>query len=238
MSDSRFEIRPALREQWIRLRRDPAAWEDPYLRAGVAGAYLPPVRLSVPHRVQAGVSSSIPACAAMLLAYHELPADQERLTALLGADGPEGARGRGLARLGACGLSTHFPDELQFFRDGTLQVARRFASGPYRLVFRWEGRWLRYLRAALRAGVPPVLFVDLGRLYPQWRGLRQPHAVLLSGGEGRQAWVHDPARRDGPVRLGLSTLMDALLPGEPLAALVYTRHQAPALEAALERMRW
>ena len=79
--------------------------------------------------------------------------------------------------------------------------------------------------------------MDLGRLYPQWRGIRQPHALVLSGGEGRQVWVQDPARPAGPVRLGLNRIMDALLPGEPLAALLYAPDQAPKLEEELERMR-
>ncbi|HEU4754650.1 MAG TPA: hypothetical protein VFU47_16190, partial [Armatimonadota bacterium] len=89
-----------------------------------------------------------------------------------------------------------------------------------RLVFRWEEQWLRWVRRALGEGTPPILFVDLARLYRQWRGVSQPHAVVLVGGEGRQAWINDPARGRGPVRAGLGTLMDALLPGEPLAAVL------------------
>lgn len=237
IEDPRFKIRPGFTQEELRRPLQQPSGENPYLRAGVAGAYLPPVRISVPHRMQEGVSGSVSACAAMLLAYHELPADMEPLHELLGGFSAAGIPGRNVTRLAAFGLRAHLPNVLQRYRDGTLQVSRRFRSGPYRLVFRWEEQWLRYLRAALRSSVPPVLFVDLGRLYPQWRGIRQPHAVLLCGGDGRQAWVHDPARPAGPVRLGLSTLMDALLPGEPLAALLYSLEQAQRLEPELERMR-
>ena len=237
MSDPRFTLRPALRQEWIRRPQWQPHGENPYLRAGVAGAYLPPIRLCVPHRMQTDVSGGIPACAAMLLAYHELPGCQQQLGTLLGAASVHGIPGSHLQRLRAFGLQAHFPAELQRYRDRTVELSRRFQAGPYRLVYRWEERWLRYLRAALRAGVPPILFVDLGRLYPQWRGIRQPHALVLSGGEGRQVWVQDPARPVGPVRLGLNRIMDALLPGEPLAALLYSSDQAPKLEEELERMR-
>jgi hypothetical protein len=125
-----------------------------------------------------------------------------------------------------------FPRELQFFRDGTLALNRRVGAGSSRLVFRWEEQWLRLLRQALRAGVPPILFVDLGRLYPRWRDLSQPHAVVLCGGDGRHAWINDPLRESGPTRVGLSALMDSLLPSEPLAALLMPRGAPAPVEPA------
>ncbi len=235
--DPRFKLRAALRQEEIHRSYPQTAGENPYLRAGLAGAYLPPVRLSIPHRVQEGVSGAVSTCAAMLLAYHELPHEPGALHELLGGESAAGIPGRNLTRIGAFGLRAHFPDVLQRYRDRTLILSRRFQSGPFRLVFRWEEQWLRYVRAALRSGVPPVLFADLGRLYPQWRGVHQPHAVVLSGGDGRQAWINDPAWQSGPVRIGLNTLMNALLPGQPLAALLYSAEQARRLEPDLERMR-
>lgn len=233
MGDSSFRIRPGLRQEWIRYRHKSLHPDEGWLRAGVAGAYLPPMRLAVPHETQAAVADSIPRCAAMVLRAYGLTMDAERLGWLMETDDLRGPAPRSLARLGAWGIKAEFPSDLQFFRDGTIDLNRRLATSDAQLVFRWEERWLRYVRAALREGVPPILFVDLGRLSPRWRGLRQPHAVVLSGGDGRQAWINDPARADGPVRIGLATLMNALLPGEPLAALLRVERIDP--EAGLKR---
>lgn len=235
MGDSSFRIRPGLRQEWIRYDHRRPRPEEGWLRAGIAGAYLPPLRLAVPHETQAAVAESIPRCAAMVLRAYGMATDGERVSRLLEADELCGPTPRSLAVLGAWGVRTEFPADLQFFRDGTIDLNRRLAApaSSARLVFRWEERWLRYVRAALREGIPPILFVDLGRLSPRWRGFRQPHAVVLSGGDGRQAWINDPARADGPIRIGLSTLMDALLPGEPLAALLRMVRTDP--EAELER---
>ena len=220
MSEIPFRIRPGIRRQWIRYREQPVRPEEARLRAGVAGAYLRPVLLDVPHEPQARVSHSVPHAVAMVLRYYDRPADPERLAYLLRTDEHYGTPGRRLAWLKGWGIHAEFPRDLQFFRDGTLELNRRLETGSSRLVFRWEERWLRYLNGALEEGIPPILFVDLGRLYRAWRGFEQPHAVVLTGGEGRQAWINDPGRNWGPVRVGLSTLMDALLPGEPLAALL------------------
>ena len=228
MSEFRFRLRSTVRPEWVRYREDTLPLEEPPLRAGVAGAYLPRVRLEVPHMPQLRVGESVPQCAAMILEYHFRRAGKEPpvwagadwLAELLGGDERRGTPGKRLERLRPWGLKVDFPTDLQFFRDGTMDLDRRLGTGAHRLVFRWEERWLRYLTAALREELPALLFVDLSRLYPGWRGLRQPHAVVLSGGDGRQAWINDPSRQEGPVRIGLGTLMDALLPGEPLAAVL------------------
>ncbi len=227
MSEFESRSRPTLRTEWIRYRSAGPPGQVP-LRAGVPGAYLPRLLLRLPHQPQQRLSASVPQCAAMVLDYHlrerGLPrpawVDTEWLAELLGTDEERGTPGGRLERLRFWGVRADFPSQLQFFRDGTAELDARLALPQAHLVFRWEEAWLRYVTAALREGLPPVLFVNLGRLYPRWRGLRQPHAVVLAGGDGRSAWVHDPARTDGPVRVGLCTLMDALLPGEPLAAVL------------------
>ena len=62
------------------------------------------------------------------------------------------------------------------------------------------------------------------------------HFLVLEGLNDKKAWINDPARTEGPVRVGLSTLMDALLPGEPLAALLrpdarlFEQHRAERCE--------
>ncbi|MCC2668721.1 MAG: hypothetical protein K0Q72_1192 [Armatimonadetes bacterium] len=220
MADSRFRIRPGIRHEWIRDRQATFPPDGGRNRAGVAGAYLPPGRLHVPHQVQASISESVPCCVAMVLRSYGLDAEADRLAWVLSGGDPEGASGRSLRWLRAWGVTAECPDDLQFFRDGTIDLNHRLGTPQARLVFRWEERWLRFVRKALQEGIPPILFVDLGRLSPAWRGLHQRHAVVLSGGDGRQAWINDPARTEGPVRVGLSKLMDSLLPGEPLAALL------------------
>ena len=220
MSESPFRIRPGIREEWIRYRQNRVVTDPTRLRAGVAGAYLPPVRLPVPHQPQLEIAHSVPQCVAMVLSYFRRPADTAWLAQLLQTDGLHGTSGEKLSWLRAWGVTVDFPRQLQVFRDGTLEVNQRMGTSGARMVFRWEERWLRYLTVSLRAGIPPILFVDLGRLYPVWRGLGQRHAVVLTGGDGRQAWINDPSRREGPTRVGLNTLMDSLLPGEPLAARV------------------
>jgi len=219
MADSRFRA-PGLRQEAIRHRQRVFPLNAGILRAGVAGAYLPPLLLGVPHETQAEVDQSLTHCVSMVLRSYGLDAHAERVAWVLEADQWRGLSGNRLRGLRAWGVRAEFPDDLQFFRDGTYELNERLGTQGVQLVYRWEERWLRFIRAALREGVPPILFVDLGRLSPAWRGLRQPHAVVLSGGDGRQAWINDPARTEGPVRVGLSKLMDALLPGEPLAALL------------------
>ena len=220
MSDSRFRLRPGVRHEWIRHRQTSFPLDAGRTRAGVAGAYLPPLLLDVPHQVQTTVSESVACCVAMVMRCHGLDEEADRLAWVLSDPNPYGSISGGIRSLRAWGVHAEFPDDLQFFRDGTMELSPRLAPAGMQLVFRWEERWLRYVRTALRSGVPPILFVDLGRLSPAWRGLHQRHAVVLSGGDGRQAWINDPARTEGPVRIGLSTLMDALLPGEPLAAVL------------------
>jgi hypothetical protein len=224
MGEQAFYFRTGLRSQWIRYRHQGLRSGERYVRAGVAGAYLPPVRLNVPHEVQTRVGDSLSCCAVMVARAYGIEIGGDAIHRLLQDSEAQEPSPRVLPRLGAIGLRVEYPEELQFFRDGTLELNRRLApqglrAGP-QLVYRWEERWLRLLRAALREGVPPILFVDLGRLTTGWRGLRQAHAVVLVGGDGRQAWINDPARAGGPCRVGLTTLMDALLPGEPLAALL------------------
>lgn len=221
MSDSTFRLRPGLRQEWIRYRHKSLRPDEGWLRAGVAGAYLPPLRLCVPHETQSAVSESLTRCAMMVLRSYGLAADAEHVARVLEADEIHGPTPQSLSKLGAWGIRTEFPADLQFFRDGTIELNRRLGTATAHLVYRWEERWLRRMRQALREGTPPILFVDMGRLASGWRGFHQPHAVVLAGGDGRQAWIHDPARVRGPVRVGLTTLMDALLPGEPLAAILH-----------------
>ncbi|MFN3652843.1 MAG: hypothetical protein ACK47B_24965 [Armatimonadota bacterium] len=218
MEDPRNRI-PGLRQEWIRYR-DGGPQRDAFLRAGTSGAALPRVRLEVPHLAQARLAESVPYCAAMVLRAYGREADPDWLAFLLETDEADGTPGRRLEGLKACGMRVDFPDRLQFFRDGTAELDRRCAGSGVRLLYRWEDQWLSYVRTALLRGIPPILFVDLGHLYPAWRGLGQPHAVVLCGGDGRYAWVNDPARAEGPGRIGVNRLLDSLLPGQPLAALL------------------
>jgi len=223
MSDPSSGNRPSLRQEWIRYRRTSAPLHQARLRAGLTEGGLPDVRLDVPHEPQSQVSRSVPQCVSMVMHYFGRAADAENLALLLRTDDLSGTPGQRLEWLRAWGWRLDFPRELQFFRDGTLDLNQQLGLGScasIALVYRWERPWVRYLTRALEAGVPPILFVDLGRLYPHWEGLRQPHAVVLAGGEGRRAWIQDPARREGPVRVPLAALMDALLPDEPLAAVL------------------
>ncbi len=229
MSEPFYRNRPGVHRRWIQYTHDSEPSADAFLRAGVSGAYLPRLRLEVPHHPQTRVSHSLPQCLAMVLEYQGRRMDPDTLAFLLRTDEAHGTPGRNLLWLRAWGIHTDFPEDLQFFRDGTDRLNQRLEVGRHRLVYRWEEQWLRYLTTSLREGVPPVLFVDLGRLSRRWRGLQQRHAVVLSGGDGRQAWINDPACETGPIRIGLSTLMDALLPGEPLAARITT---SPRLAAS------
>lgn len=220
MSELPFRIRPAIRREWIRRREKTFPSDQAFLRAGVAGAYLPPIRLEVPHLPQAQLSLSVAQCVAMVLRHAGRIAHPEWIASLLGTDDTGTTPGRRLKWLRAWGVQAEFPKNLQFYRDGALALNQQLGAGEARLVYRWEEPWLRYVGQALRDGIPPILFVDLGQLYPAWRGFHQRHAVVLSGGEGRYAWLQDPARESAPLRVGVSRLMDALLPGEPLAALL------------------
>jgi hypothetical protein len=228
MADFEFRLRREVLRPWVRYREPEQRLQEAPLRAGVAGAYLPRVLIGVAHQTQSQVSHSVPHAASMvLLAEAERRGQAPRtwmeadwLAEILGTDESGATPGKRLERLRAWGVRVEWPRELQFFRDGTARMNQRFPLPGKRWVYRWEERWLRCVGAALRQDTPAVLFVDLGRLYPHWRGLPQPHAVVLAGGDGRQAWIHDPAREEGPTRVGIGTLMDALLPGEPLAAFV------------------
>jgi len=220
MPDPFFSSRPALRWEARPLRRRRAGVPAERLRAGVPGAYLPPRRLDVEHQAQERVSDAVPACVRMALGAQGHEADLAWLRAALRADDPEGASVRRLRALRAFGIEVAFPPNLGLFREGTARLSRRLAPPGVALLYRWEEPWLRWVTAALRAGTPPLLFVDLGVLHRSWRGLCQRHAVLLSGGDGRQAWIHDPGCSAGPTRIGISTLLDALLPGAPPAALI------------------
>lgn len=220
MPEPFFSLRPGLDRKPIQPSHDAAPQAGDFLRAGVAGAYLPPVRLEVPHRSLERISDGVPQCVAMVLQYYGRWIDPELLASYLMTDEVRGTDGRNLDWLRAWGIRAEFPEKLQFFRDGTCELHRRIGTGHARLVYRWEERWLRYVSDALRRKVPPILFVDLGRVSRRWRGLVQRHAVVLTGGDGRYAWINDPAHSEGPVRIGLSTLMNALYPGEPLAALL------------------
>jgi hypothetical protein len=233
MPEPRFHIRPTIRQEWIRYQRQATRTENAYLRAGVAGAYLPRLRLEVPHEPQERVSHSVPQCVAMVLRYYGLRASADWLACLLRTDDFYGTPGKRLEWLRGWGVQASFPSDLQLFRDGTVELNRRLGTRSTRLVYQWEERWLRSLRIALEEGIPPILFVDLGRLYSLWRGFEQPHAVVLTGGEGRQAWINDPSRMTGPVRVGLSTLMDSLLPGEPLAAFINVSQIGPGSSGAV-----
>jgi hypothetical protein len=220
MTDPSFRLRPGVRREFVRFRTPVERTSEAFLRAGVAGAYLPPIRLEVPHLTQERLSDSVPYCVSMVQAAHGWDMAPGQLRTILRTDDVYGTPGRRLNALKAWGVRAQSPRDLQLFRDGSLELSRRLAPGGSRLVFRWEERWLRFVAAALREGQPVILFVDLGRMQSGWRGLTQPHAVVLSGGDGRRAWIQDPGRQEAPVRVGLGTLMDALLPGEPLAAVL------------------
>jgi len=239
MEDPRFRFTPidraTLRQEWIR-HQDQKVRSGTPARAGIAGAYLPHFRLDVPHLPMRELSRSVPHCAAMVMAYHGLETNPGWLAALLRTDELAGTPGRRLQWLRAWGMKVDFPSDLQFYRDGTEELNARLGTARVRLVYAWEERWLRYVRAALDDGNPPILFVELGRLYPKWRGLPQPHAVVLIGGDGRRAWIHDPAREQAPIRVGLCTLMDALLPGEPLAAVLTP--DAPGPDFLVDEPAW
>lgn len=228
--DERFpRLRTTLRTEWIRHDDRVPAPREAAARAGVAGAYLPPLRLELPHRQQERLGDSVPLCVSIVLEYwcrqastvQPAWARPDWLSMLLRTDAAEGTPGLRLEWLRGWGVRVEYPRHLQFFRDGTRELEQRLSpNSGMRLLYRWEDPWLRYIGEALAEGVPPILFVDLGRLHRQWRGLCQPHAVVLVGGHGRQAWIHDPAHSVAPLRVGLSTLLDSLLPGEPLAALL------------------
>lgn len=233
MSDPTFRLRPGLRQELIRLRYSDPRSHEAYLRAGVPAAYLPRLRLEVPHQAQQSVSDSVPTCVSMLLASYGLDMPAAQLAGILKTDDLYGTPGRRLKALEAWGIRVNAPRALQSFRDGTLELNQRMATDGARLVFRWEEQWLRYVRTALVQGNPVLLYVDLGRLYTGWRGLVQPHAVVLSGGDGRQAWIQDPSRTLGPTRVGLGTVMDSLLPGEPLAVTLRPHSLVLSLQSAV-----
>jgi hypothetical protein len=234
MADYSFRPRPGVRTEWIRYRLKNLRARGEFTRAGVAGAYLPRIRLDVPHLVQHGTALSVPTCASMVLAHHGVEMSADYLASVLHSGDEEGTPGERLRVLQAWGIPAEFPSDLQFFRDGTIEVNRRLGLSGALLVYCWEEMWLRYVTSCLRTGNPPILFVDLGRLNPAWRGLSQPHAIVLTGGDGRQAWLNDPARSFGPVRVGLSSLMDSLLPGEPLAAVLRPNSLVRSLEQETE----
>lgn len=234
MSDPIFRLRPGLRREYLRFRSASPGVHEAYLRAGVAAAYLPRLRLDVPHRMQEAIADSVPTCVSMMLESYGMEMPAAQLATILKTDDLYGTPGRRLEALRAWGVRVDMPRALQVFRDGTVELNRRIATSPARLLYRWEEPWLRYLRAALEQGDPVLLLVDLGRLYPGWRGLAQPHAVVLSGGDGRQAWIQDPSRASGPTRVGLGTLMDSLLPGEPLAAVLRPDSLVLSLQSAGE----
>lgn len=230
MSDPTFRLRPGLRREFVRYHYGAERTPDAFVRAGVAGAYLPRVLVDVPHFTQERLSDSVPCCVAMMLGSYGWEAEPERLRTVLRTDDLYGTSGRRLKELEPWGIQPKAPRELQMFRDGSLEVSRRIARSGTRVVYRWEEQWLRFVSTALRAGDPVLLFVELGRLRSGWRGLTQRHAVVLAGGDGRRAWIHDPAREFGPVRVGLSTLMDSLLPGEPLGVVLKPNSVALSLQ--------
>ncbi len=190
------------------------------LRAGVAGAWLPHRRLDVPHIPLSSLDAAVATCTAMALRAQGLTIDPEALNDILQRVGESPAGGCRLTRLRAWGAEVRMPDALSDLREATAVVNRRMSVPGARLVFRWEEGWLRWVRRSLGEGLPVLAFTQAQVLYPIWRGLRLPHAVVICGGEGRRAWIQDPARTDGPVRIGLSRLMDSLSPGQPLAAVV------------------
>src|SRR5687767_12729639 len=141
MSDPRFQIRPTLRQEWIRYRQHTVPSLEPRLRAGVAGAYLPRLRLEVPHEPQLQVSYSVPQCVSMVLDYYGRPMDVDWLAHLLRTDDLYGTSGRRLGWLRGWGFRVDFPSDLQFFRDGTFDLNGRLGldgATSTRLVFRWE----------------------------------------------------------------------------------------------------
>src|SRR4051812_4613271 len=136
MDESPFRIRPTLRQEWIRYRHRPARPEEARLRAGVAGACLPSIRLAVPHLPQERVSDSVPVCAAMVLSYYGRHVEPGWLAGVLKTDDLHGTPGRRLAWLHGWGVRVDFPRDLQFFRDGTVELNRQMGADRLRLVFR------------------------------------------------------------------------------------------------------
>lgn len=241
MPDLRPSARHPLRRpwRWTHDLRPGRLAPDPYVRAGLPAAYLPPALLPLPRREHPRYRDALVECVSLMLDYWkqqipgpsgsaeptwlelELGATHAGLETLGEASVP-GGMGRRLARLQGRGIEIVQPVQLQRFRDGTADIERRLgipASGA-RLLYRWEEPWLRWVSEALQAGMPVLLLVSLGRLHPSWRGLGEPHAVVLGGGCGRQARVYDPAAGPAPVRVGLSRLLNSLLPGEPLATVL------------------
>src|SRR5688500_16887445 len=104
MTDPTFRTRPGLRREELRYRFTVSRVDDAYLRAGVAGAYLPRVLLEVPHLPQEHVSGSVPCCAAMVLRYHGHPLGPDHFESILGTDALYGTPGRRLQALKPWGI--------------------------------------------------------------------------------------------------------------------------------------
>ena len=184
--------------------------------SGLHGLNLPPVRLDVPHRSQCETATALFECVRMALAYqeHEVSLDELRdlFDAYLGA-----LPARRMGWLSGWGYRVDSPRRLQSFRDGTVQLNQWLNRSDVTLNYPWETGWVRYVQGALQRELPVIVPVNLGSLYARvWGGLWQPHAVVITGGDGRYAWIQDPALPRGPSRVGLVALVDALIPHEPL----------------------
>ncbi len=212
--------RPLVRRAWEQPEKNKAPFESRGRRAGIAGAYLPRTRIPMFHRPMQTLGDALPCCVGMVLERFGRDVPTETLAEMLHLDETTSSRFSDLQRLLPWGYSITAPERSQFFRDATAELDRTLGMSG-QLVYAWEKEWLRFTRAALQAGLPLILPVALADLQPAWRGLGQSHAVVLCGGDGRQAWIHDPGRPDGPTRVGLCTLLDALLVNEPLAVALH-----------------
>lgn len=80
------------------------------------------------------------------------------------------------------------------------------------------------LYAALSRGTPPILRVITGDL-PYWT-VATTHAVVLTGIEGEQAFVNDPAFSQAPIALDRDSLFLAWMNAGALFGLIERQQNA------------
>ena len=125
---------------------------------------MPSRLLKVPHIPQQSSADCLAACAAMLLAFMGFRPNYARVTRIL-AMTPYGTQ---LRRITA--LAKHYRGVTVDLRSGD-QTA---------------------LRAAIDAGIPPIIFVDTAELaYHRYEGLA--HTAVLVGYADESFYVNDPA---------------------------------------------
>jgi hypothetical protein len=92
----------------------------------------------------------------------------------------------------------------------------RLVNWGYRVQY--EQSSLQQAQASLEKGVPVILFIRTGGL-PAWE-MDLPHAVVLAGLSGREAFWHDPDRQEGPDAVDLDSLMIAWAEMDYYAAFI------------------